>query len=276
MEDRLIRVGITHGDINGVGYEVILKTFSDVRVSELCTPIIYGSSKIAAYHRKLLEMPSINVNVISKAGEAGLNRVNIINCVDDDTKVEISKSTAVAGEAAFKALDAAVTDLKRGVVDVLLTAPINKHNIQNETFHFPGHTEYLEQCFAGKNGRKALMILMSRNLRVALVTGHLPLSKVAEAITPEAILSKLLIFNRALKQDFALEKQVGPVGDAERLLHVVVCNENANVFILQPPYDVLNIFHSNRVDTGKRLVEHDEFGVNGQASGNLRTATFTS
>lgn len=206
MEDRLIRVGITHGDINGVGYEVILKTFSDVRVSELCTPIIYGSSKIAAYHRKLLEMPSINVNVISKAEEAGLNRVNIINCVDDDTKVEISKSTTVAGEAAFKALDAAVTDLKRGVVDVLLTAPVNKHNIQNETFHFPGHTEYLEQCFAGKNGRKALMILMSRNLRVALVTGHLPLSKVAEAITPEAILSKLLIFNRALKQDFGIIK----------------------------------------------------------------------
>lgn len=206
MEDRLIRVGITHGDINGIGYEVILKTLSDARVSELCTPIVYGSSKIAAYHRKLLEMPSINVNVISKAEEAGLNRVNIINCVDDDTKVEISKSTSVAGEAAFKALDAAVTDLRRGAVDVLLTAPINKHNIQNELFHFPGHTEYLEQCFAGKNGRKALMILMSRNLRVALVTGHLPLSEVASAVTQENIISKLLIFNRSLRQDFGIVK----------------------------------------------------------------------
>ena len=160
MEERLIRVGITHGDINGVGYEVILKTLSDARVSELCTPIIYGSSKIAAYHRKLMELPSVNVNVITSAEEAGLNRVNIINCVSDDTKVEISKSTPAAGEAAYKALDAAVADLKRGAVDVLLTAPINKHNIQNEEFHFPGHTEYLEQSFVGKSGRKALMILM--------------------------------------------------------------------------------------------------------------------
>ena len=128
MEERLIKVGITHGDINGIGYEVILKTFSDTRMAELCTPIIYGSSKIAAYHRKALELPPINMNIIS---HAGVNRVNIINCVEDETKVELSKSTPVAGESAFKALETAVTDMKRGVVDVLLTAPINKHNIQN-------------------------------------------------------------------------------------------------------------------------------------------------
>ena len=121
MEERLIKVGITHGDINGIGYEVILKTFSDARVAELCTPVIYGSSKIAAYHRKALELPPVNMNIISQAEDAGINRVNIINCVDDETKVELSQSTSIAGEAAFLALEAAVTDLKRGAVDVLLS-----------------------------------------------------------------------------------------------------------------------------------------------------------
>ena len=136
MEERLIKVGITHGDINGIGYEVILKTFSDTRMAELCTPIIYGSSKIAAYHRKALELPPINMNIISHAEDAGVNRVNIINCVEDETKVELSKSTPVAGESAFKALEAAVTDMKRGVVDVLPRSI----NIISRTriFIFPG------------------------------------------------------------------------------------------------------------------------------------------
>ena len=205
MEERLIKVGITHGDINGIGYEVILKTFSDTRMAELCTPIIYGSSKIAAYHRKALELPPINMNIISHAEDAGVNRVNIINCVEDETKVELSKSTPVAGESAFKALEAAVTDMKRGVVDVLLTAPINKHNIQNEDFHFPGHTEYLEKCFGGLD-KKALMILMKDDLRVALVTGHIPLSQVASSLNVGDIVNKLRIFNQSLKQDFGIVK----------------------------------------------------------------------
>ena len=178
MEERLVKVGITHGDINGIGYEVILKTLSDTRIAELCTPVIYGSSKIAAYHRKVLELPAVNLSIIAQAEDAGANRVNIINCVDDETKVELCQSTTAAGEA--------VTDLKRGAVDVLVTAPINKHNIQNEQFHFPGHTEYLEQCFGGL-GKKALMILMKDNLRVALVTGHIPLAQVASKITVEDI-----------------------------------------------------------------------------------------
>lgn len=203
MEERLIKVGITQGDINGIGYEVILKTFSDIRMAELCTPVIYGSSKIAAYHRKTLELPPVNLSIISQAEEAGTNRVNIINCVDEETKVELSKSTSVAGEAAFLALEAAITDLKRGALDVLVTAPINKHTIQNEQFHFPGHTEYLEGCFGGV-GKKALMILMKDNLKVALVTGHIPLSEVASKINVTDIVSKLRIFNQSLKQDFGI------------------------------------------------------------------------
>lgn len=205
MEERMIKVGITHGDINGIGYEVILKTFADTRMVELCTPVIYGSSKIAAFHRKALELPPVNMSQISRAEDAGVNRVNIINCVNDDTKVDISQSTEVAGEAAFKALEAAVNDLKHGGIDVLLTAPINKHNIQNENFHFPGHTEYLEEQLAGED-QKALMILMNEQIRVALVTGHIPLSQVAGTITQEDIVKKLTIFNHSLKQDFAIEK----------------------------------------------------------------------
>lgn len=205
MEERLIKVGITHGDINGIGYEVILKTLSDSRIAELCTPVIYGSSKVAAYHRKALDLPPVNMSIISEAEEAGQNRVNIINCVDDDVKVELAQSTVQAGDAAFRALEAAVADLKRGAIDVLLTAPINKHNIQNADFHFPGHTEYLEECFGGV-GKKGLMILLNDRLRVALVTGHIPLAEVASAITQEGIVSKLRLFNQSLKQDFGIVK----------------------------------------------------------------------
>ena len=200
----MIRVGITHGDINGIGYEVILKTFSDQRMTELCVPIIYGSSKVAAYHRKALDLPPVNINVVSRAEEAGLNRVNIINCVEDDIKVELTQSTPVAGRAAYKALEAAVADLKSGAIDVLVTAPINKHNIQNAQFHFPGHTEYLEQTLG--DGQKALMILMTDTLRVALVTGHIPVSQVPSQITVENIVTKLQVFNQSLKQDFTIIK----------------------------------------------------------------------
>jgi len=203
MEERLIKVGITHGDINGIGYEVVLKTFADSRITELCTPVIYGSSKIAGYHRKVLDLPPVNLNAISRVEEVGAGKVNIINCVDDDTKVELSQSTPIAGNAAYKSLERAVSDLKQGYIDVLLTAPINKKNIQNNDFHFPGHTEYLEECF-GHRKDKALMILLNGNLRVALVTGHIPLADVPAKISQEEIINKLEVFNKALMQDFGV------------------------------------------------------------------------
>ncbi|MEG1587676.1 MAG: 4-hydroxythreonine-4-phosphate dehydrogenase PdxA, partial [Bacteroidales bacterium] len=123
-----IRVGITQGDINGVGYEVILKTLSDPRIVELCTPIIYGSSKVAAYHRKVLELPAVNFNIVNTGGEALDGKLNMVNCIEDDVKVELSRSTPIAGEAAFKALEKAIEEYESGFFDVLVTAPINKHN----------------------------------------------------------------------------------------------------------------------------------------------------
>ncbi len=202
MEDNKIRIGITQGDINGVGYEVILKTFSDPMMLELCTPIIYGSPKVAAYHRKALDIQT-NFSIINSATEAVCNRLSVVNCTDDEVKVEFSKPDPEAGKAALGALERAIEEYREGLIDVIVTAPINKHNIQNEQFHFPGHTEYLEQCFGGL-GKKALMILMNDNLRVALVTGHIPLAQVASKITVEDIVSKLHIFNQSLKQDFGI------------------------------------------------------------------------
>ena len=190
MDEQLIKVGVTHGDINGVGYEVILKTFEDSRITEL---------------RKAMDLPPVNLSIVGAADEAGANRMNIINCIEDNTKVELRKSTPEAGKAAFQSLEAAVADLRRGAIDVLLTAPINKHNIQNATFHFPGHTEYLEECFADSQG-KALMILLTDSLRVALVTGHVPVSRIAEFITVPNIVNKLMLFNHSLKQDFGIIK----------------------------------------------------------------------
>ena len=201
MEDNKIRVGITQGDINGVGYEVILKTFSDPTMLELCTPIIYGSPKVAAYHRKSLDLPT-NFSIVNSASEAAPDRLSVVNCTDDEVKVEFSKPDSEAGKAALGALEKAIEEYKAGLIDVIVTAPINKHTIQSEEFSFPGHTEYIEEKLG--DGRKALMILMKDDFRVALVTGHIPVREIASAITKELIQEKLVIFNRSLKQDFGI------------------------------------------------------------------------
>lgn len=202
--DRL-RVGITHGDFNGVGYEVILKMLDDARILELCTPIIYGSAKIAAFYRKSLELAGPWQPVqINSAADASADAVNIINVIGQEAHITPGEASKEAGEAAFIALERAVEDLKNGNIDVLLTAPINKNSIQSDTFRFPGHTEYLAASAA--DGSQPLMILFNENIRVALVTTHLPIAKVPEAITTENIVEKLTLFNKSLTTDFAVVK----------------------------------------------------------------------
>lgn len=202
--DRL-RVGITHGDFNGVGYEVILKMLDDARILELCTPIIYGSAKIAAFYRKSLELAGPWQPVqINSAANASADAVNIINVIGQEAHITPGEASKEAGEAAFIALERAVEDLKNGHIDVLLTAPINKNTIQSDTFRFPGHTEYLAASAA--DGSQPLMILFNENIRVALVTTHLPIAKVPEAITTENIVEKLALFNKSLTTDFAVVK----------------------------------------------------------------------
>lgn len=201
MEDSKIRIGITQGDINGVGYEVILKTFADPVMLELCTPIIYGSPKVAAYHRKSLDLPT-NFSIVNSASEAAYNRLSVVNCTDDEVKVEFSKPDPEAGKAALGALEKAIEEFREGLIDVIVTAPINKHTIQSEGFSFPGHTEYIEERLG--NGSKSLMILMKNDFRVALVTGHIPVRDIASSITKELIQEKLTIFHQSLKQDFGI------------------------------------------------------------------------
>ena len=201
-ENRKIKVGITHGDINGVGYEVILKTFSDPTMFELCTPIVYGSPKVATYHRKAMDIQT-NFSIISSAEGALDDRLNILACTEDELKVELTRPTQEAGKAALAALERALKDYREGLIDVLVTAPINKHTIQSDSFHFPGHTEYIEERAGG--GQKALMILMKDDFRVALVTGHIPVKDIASTITKELIMEKMSIFHRSLKQDFGID-----------------------------------------------------------------------
>ena len=203
MENRKIRVAITHGDTNGVGYEVIFKTFAAPEMLELCTPIIYGSPKVAAYHRKMLNLEA-TFSIINKAEDARDDRVNLLTTFDEEVKVEIGTPSKEAGMAALKALERAMADYRKGLFDVLVTGPINKDNIQCDTFRFCGHTEYLEDRVG--DGQKALMILMNDYLRVALVTTHLPIRNVAQAITKEAIIEKATIFDRTLRRDLRISK----------------------------------------------------------------------
>ncbi|HSO87849.1 MAG TPA: 4-hydroxythreonine-4-phosphate dehydrogenase PdxA [Draconibacterium sp.] len=198
-----IRVGITHGDINGIGYEVIIKTLIEPHMTEMCTPIIYGSPKVAAYHRKALNIDNLSFNHVRNANEAHPKRINIINCIDDNVRVELGKSTREAGESSFNALDAACIDLEHGLIDVLVTAPINKDNIQSEHFSFPGHTEFLAQRFKTDN---YVMLMVSETMKMGVVTTHMPLSEVSKNITKEAVLSKLRIIAKSLRQDFSIPK----------------------------------------------------------------------
>lgn len=203
MKDYKIRVGITHGDINGVGYEVILKVLEDTRIAEMCTPVVYGSAKIAAFYRKGLDIQNVNFNQVTSAADAKDGVNDIINVVDEETRVEPGVATAEAGMAAYAALERAVADLRAGDIDVLVTAPINKKCIQSETFMFAGHTEYLEAS-AG-DGDKAMMLMCSDGIRVALVTTHMPLSEVAAHITKEAVTEKIFALKRSLQRDFGVD-----------------------------------------------------------------------
>jgi 4-hydroxythreonine-4-phosphate dehydrogenase len=201
-QDRIL-VGISQGDINGIGYEVILNTLLDSRIYDMCTPIVYGSPKIAAYHRKALNIENFSLNIIKSPAEVNHKRTNIINCNDDEVRVELGKSTEIAGEAAFQALDRAVTDLKNGEIDVLVTGPINKHNIQSKDFHFPGHTEYLTSKFPGS---ESIMLMVSDVMKVGIVAGHIPNAKLPEYITKNNIVRKIKAMNRTLIEDFNIRK----------------------------------------------------------------------
>ena len=200
INDKIV-VGITQGDINGIGYEMIIKTLSDSRINELCVPVLYGSPKVAAYHRKALNVENFSFNQAKDIYDINPKRSNIINCMNENVRVELGKSNEYCGEGSVKALECAVNDLKKGKIDVLLTAPINKLNVQGKNFNFPGHTEFLAKSFGVD---EVLMLMVSNTMRVGVVTGHVALSEVPGLITVDAILTKLRILNNTLITDFAI------------------------------------------------------------------------
>ncbi len=203
QKEKRIKVGITHGDLNGISYEVIIKALNDNRVLDSFTPVIYGLSKALSYHRKGMNFNDFNYKIIHKAEDTYSQKVNIINLSNEEVRIEYGKSTSEAGKFAFDALEAAVKDLHENKIHVLVTAPLNKHNIQSDKFDFPGHTEYLADRFESNS---ALMLMVKDNLRVGVVTGHIPLSQVSETITKDLILEKLDIIHQSLIHDFGINK----------------------------------------------------------------------
>ena len=196
-----IKLGISIGDFNGIGIEIILKTFLDKRMLDFCTPIIFGSAKVISAYKKNMNI-NVPFNGIKHIEKAIPGKINILNLWKEDVEIKLGTPTDISGKYAFNSLEAATQSLANGEIDVLVTAPINKDNIQSEDFKFPGHTEYLESKLNGES----LMILMTDTLRIGLITGHIPVSQVAETISPELIEKKVEILYSTLVQDFAINK----------------------------------------------------------------------
>jgi 4-hydroxythreonine-4-phosphate dehydrogenase len=196
-------IGITIGDFNGVGPETILRLLDDNRILKICTPIIYGSSKILNKYRRLLSLEDAGIQHIKSALQVNHRKANVINCWEEDFEIQAGKPTPESGTGAWKALQAATQDLQEGKIHGLVTAPISKSNMPKDEFKFAGHTEYFAQAFGVKDN---LMLLVSGDLRVGIVTGHIPISQVAASLTKERILSKIMLMHESLKKDFGINK----------------------------------------------------------------------
>ena len=196
-------IGITIGDINGIGIEVIIKTFSDARMCQMLTPVIYGSSKIISYYRKALKAEHFNYYQIKHLDQLNPGKVNVLNCWEENVSINVGSITSEGGKYAFLSLKAATDDLLQGSIDALVTAPINKKNIQQSDFAFPGHTEYLTQRSQSKD---SLMLLIAQGFRVGVVTGHIPLKEVSGEITKEQLHGKIKLLEQSLKKDFQISK----------------------------------------------------------------------
>lgn len=191
-------IGITCGDLNGVGMEVIIKTLEDKAILDLCTPVVFASSKLASYHRNAINRRDFNFHICDSVDDIHRGKNNLINVWEDNVELSLGTPTDVSGSYALKSIDAAIAAAQLGSVDAIVTAPINKHNIADTIEDFTGHTGYLASAF----GNEVLMVLTSEQLKVATVTGHIPVSSVAESLTEEAIINALSILKASLKRDF--------------------------------------------------------------------------
>tara|TARA_B100000700_G_scaffold327624_1_gene442736 strand:- start:1252 stop:2304 length:1053 start_codon:yes stop_codon:yes gene_type:complete len=256
-ERKKIRVGVTAGDLNGIGMEVIIKTFEDKRMMDFCTPIIFSSSKASLYHRKFLNIKNFNFNIINDFNKVNDKQVNLINCWEEDLKINLGEVSSEIGKHAYISLEKAKDALKNNNIDVLVTAPINKSAIQKSEKNFIGHTEYLEQNFKGE----ALMMMISENMKIAFATSHVPLAKVSKMITEKKIIDLLSSMNNTLLQDFGIRKpkiaviglnphagESGTLGDEENKIIIPAINKSKNNNVLAfGPYPADSFFTSSNL-----------------------------
>jgi len=254
-------VGITCGDLNGIGMEVIIKALEDERVAELCTPVVFASSKLASYHRNAIDKRDFNFNVVDSFDQIKEGKNNLISVWEDNVELELGVPTDVSGAYAIKSIDAAIEAAKAGRIHAIVTAPINKHNIAEQHEGFRGHTGYLAEAF----GNEVLMVLASDYIRVATVTGHVPIKDVATSLTQEKIEKCIALLVQSLKRDFGKVKpaiavlglnphagEIGTIGSEEvEIIAPAVANSQKLGAIVKGPYPADGFFgqgHEERFD----------------------------
>ena len=254
MVDNKIVVGISQGDLNGIGLEIILKTLSEPGISEICVPVLFSSQKTVSYFRKMLSMDEFNFNPLRDFNQLNTKKPNVFICYEEEVTIEMGKATTLSGKYAKLSLEAATLALFEKKIDVLVTAPINKHSMQEAGFNYPGHTEYLGE----KLGGKPLMLLCANDLRVAVVTGHVPLKNISEKITIENVLEKITQLHASLVKDFGIRKpkiavlglnphagENGAIGDEEKLMIIPAIEKAKENMMVFGPYSADGFFGKN-------------------------------
>ncbi len=239
-------IGISCGDLNGIGPEIIIKTFADHRILEQCTPVIFGSNKLFNFYRKAMPDTNFAYQNIKDFSRVNHKQVNIFNCWEEELPINPGQLNSTGGLYAIKSLEAAVQAIKDGHLQGLVTAPIHKSNVQSADFNFTGHTPYLKSI---SNVQDVLMLLYATELKVALLTEHLPISEVAQKITRESILSKLALLHQSLRRDFGIDKpkiavlglnphagDEGLIGDEEQKIIIPAIKEAKNKMLVFGPY----------------------------------------
>jgi 4-hydroxythreonine-4-phosphate dehydrogenase len=196
-------VGISVGDLNGIGIELIIKTFTDSRIMDFCTPVVFASNKAINFYRKLMPEANLNTNVIKDISKATPKQLNILNVWEEEVEIKPGEMDNTGGKYGVISLQAAVQALKDKTIDALVTAPLHKYTMQSSEFNFTGHTPYLKQTF---NADEVLMLMTAENMKVALLTEHLAIGDVAKNITKEQIIKKINLLKASLKKDFGIDR----------------------------------------------------------------------
>ncbi len=266
-----IKIGLTIGDLNGIGPEVLIKAVSDKRITDICTPIIYASAKVVSYHRNIAKVDDFRYKIAMSGERVVDGKINLVNCWTENVSINIGNVTVEGGKYAKLALDSALYDLKEGHIDALVTAPINKEAMAKIGFGFKGHTDYLENY---TKSEEAMMIMLNGDLRVALVTHHIPLANVASTINKDMILNSILRLNNTLKRDFDKEKPViavlglnphagdgGVIGKEEEeiIRPAILAAKNKGVFVNGPfPSDSFWGTYSHKKYDAVLAMYHDQ------------------